>query len=1166
MPLQPLSACDETTLKVWQNDISMDEATLSASKPPEPVLSFPVIGIGASAGGLEAVKAMLAGVEPGSGMAFVVIQHLDPHHESLMAELISRGTQLSVRQARDGDVLEPDHVYVIPPGYELGIEGGTLRLSDFEAPRGLRRPIDSFFVSLAKAQGANAACVILSGTGADGSAGLRTIKERGGIGVAQDPETAAYDGMPAAAIGTGLIDFSLPPRDMVGQLQAYFSRNESRDLRGEAKVVASHVDELCDVISEVTGHDFGGYKRPTMIRRIERRMQLLDVQDAGDYIARVKGDSEECTALFRDLLIHVTSFFRDPEHFELLEEKVVRPLVESGQDEIRVWVAGCSTGEEAYSLAMLFANATRLSKNKPLIQIFASDISEDMLKIAREARYPSAALLDIPEHLRELYTIGLHGQFQIGPRIRDMVRFSAHSLTKDPPFSRLDLVSCRNLLIYLGNEVQKKIFPVLHYAIKPGGTLFLGPSESVTQRNDLFTPLDQKARIFRRNEGAAVYPLTMPLAGGHRLSKSPRPSVTSTVEDFPGRQQQDVFSRTLIDKYAPASVQINADGEIVASYGDLAKYLQIQPSTAPSHLVRSARQGLREAMGPLLRAVAEGGQRQALRDIEVRSEFGTQTIDLVAEPLNDGTTMVVLINVDDFRQQLVDDYAEPEMLGDHASELEEELRSTRFQLRSTVEELETANEELKSSNEEMMSMNEELQSANEELSTVNEELKTKVDEMAVLNADLENFLSSARLPLVIVDENFSIRTFTNEIAGIMPLVESDRGRPLKDVQSNLAEFDFVKEAKDVMVSGIPSETKVETLDRSMSYLARVLPYQAADGSIVGATMTFANITKLTKLQDELAEKGERLSLALSFGQMGVWEYDPETGIAELDDIEADLLDLPRGQTFPVAKIMERIHPDDVERVQASMDRAEREQALYNEQFRIRHDSGEYRLLRGLGRVEKGGKMLGLNFDITEEEQVKADKELLFLEMNHRVKNLFAIVRSIIGQSSKQATSVEDFAAQLRQQVLTLSRAHAYTLNQEADDSDLRLFELLETILKPHDAHDGVSVEGDDISIAASDVTSLGLIFHELATNSCKYGALSSPDGKVDITVEKAGENTQIVWRERGGPRLDRKPNPEGFGTKLVDGSVQQIGGTVERQWNPDGLEMSITLPTERPGT
>ena len=1143
----------------------MDEAKLSSSKLPDTQLPFPVVGIGASAGGLEAVKTMLSEVEPGSGMAFVVIQHLDPHHESLMAELISRGTQLSVRQARDGDTLEPDHVYVIPPGHELRIENDTLRLFDFEAPRGLRRPIDSFFVSLAEAQGPNAACVILSGTGADGSAGLRTIKERGGIGVAQEPETAAYDGMPTAAISTGLIDFCLAPEAMVEELQAYFSRREEQSLKAEAKVVASHVDELCDIISEVLGHDFGGYKRPTMIRRIERRMQLLDVRDAAEYIARVKGDADECTALFRDLLIHVTSFFRDPEHFDLLEKQIVRPLVESGQDEIRVWVAGCSTGEEAYSLAMLFANAARLSRNKPLVQIFASDISEDMLKIAREARYPSAALLDIPEHLREHYTIGLHGQFQISPRIRDMVRFSAHSLTKDPPFSRLDLVSCRNLLIYLGHDVQKKLFPLLHYALKPGGTLFLGPSESVTQREDLFSSLDQKARIFKRNEGSAAYPMALPLSRTRRPSRTASLRVLNPKEDFPSTVRQDAFARTLVDKYAPAGVQINGGGEIIASHGDLAKYLQLQPSVTPSHISQSARKGLREALGPLLRAAAEKRQRQAMRAVEVQSEFGTQIIDLVVEPLMDGTTMIVFIDVEDFRQRIAGDYADPSTLGDHASELEEELRSTRFQLRSTVEELETANEELKSSNEEMMSMNEELQSANEELSTVNEELKTKVDEMAVLTDDLQNFLSSAQLPLIIIDENFAIRTFTKEISGIMPLVESDRGRPLKDVQSNLVDFDFVKEANDVMVSGTPTETEVDTLDGSMSYLARVLPYHAADGSIVGATMTFVNITKLSKLQDELVNKSDRLRLALSFGRMGVWEYDPATGIAELDDIEADLLDLPRGQTFPVARIMERIHPDDVERVQASMDRAEREQELYNEQFRIRHDSGEYRLLRGIGRVEQGGKMLGLNFDITEEEQTKADKELLFLEMNHRVKNLFAIVRSIIGQSSKQAKSVEEFAAQLRQQVLTLSRAHAYTLNQEADESALFLFELLETILKPHDAHDGVSVDGDNIAIAASDVTSLGLIFHELATNSCKYGALSSPEGKVDIVVRSEPSHSRISWRERNGPRLDREPDAEGFGTKLVDGSVQQIGGTVERLWKPEGLEMTIVLPTERPG-
>lgn len=1126
------------------------------------LLAFPVIGIGASAGGLEAAKEMMAAAPRGCGMAFVLVQHLDPDHESLMTELISRATDLTVRQIRDGDSLEPDHLFVIPPGRALEVSNGVLHLRAFESPRGLRRPIDDFFASLARSQGPNAACVILSGTGSDGTAGLRIIKERGGVAAAQDPETARYDGMPTAALGTGLVDFELDPAKLVDRLSSYFSRRDTRKNGEETRVVAANVDELCEILREGVGHDFSNYKLPTMVRRIERRMKILDFETVEDYIAAVRADPEECEALFRDLLIHVTAFFRDAEYFDQLSEKAIVPLVEDGPSEIRVWIAGCSTGEEAYSIAMLFAEAVRNARRKPVVQIFATDISEDMLKIAREGRYPSVTLLDIPERFRETYTIGLHGQFQIAPRIRDMVRFSSHSVIKDPPFSRIDLLSCRNLMIYMGDRIQKSLIPLMHYALKPGGFLFLGPSESLSHRDDLFSPLDQKARLFRRNEGGVSYPFDLP-AGGSKRSARPMRKSMPMHEDYPVQQRGSLFSRVLLDRYAPASVLLSGEGEILASHGELAKFFKLSIATPDRHVSQIARDGVRETLLPLMREALAVGKRRARRDLEVSSGLGSQTIDLIVDPLSDGTCMAIFVEVEAFRQQLDSDYIEATDGDTRVADLEEELRLVRFRLRGTVEELETANEELKSSNEEMMSMNEELQSANEELSTVNEELKNKVDEIGNVNTDLKNFLGSAKLALISVDADLRIRTFTDEALAILPLKETDRGRPLTDVNVLVQGIDLVHEAHRVLRGADPVEATARSGDGQV-YLARILPYRLADGSVAGVTMTFADITKLSELQRDLEEKSARLELALSFGKMGVWEYDPDREMAELDDIESDLLGFPRGEPVQLDKVFERVHPDDRDRIAQALARSQQDEELYDERFRIRHPDGSEHLLRGIGRLHQSGRMVGLNFDITDEAKAQADKELLFREMNHRVKNLFAVVASIVTQTARSAETKEQLAEVLRMRILALSKAHAFTLDREGDADPILLRDLLDVILNDEIGAGRIALDGGDVTLTADMVTPIGLILHELATNSFKYGALSRDAGQVTLGWKKVGPDgaLRLVWTERGGPPVVEPAPGRSFGTRLIDGSVAQLGGIVKRDWKPDGLRISLSFAEE----
>ncbi len=458
---------------------------------------------------------MFAAADLPTGLAFVVVQHLDPHHESMLAELVGRHTRLRVLQCEGGETIEVDTVFIIPPGHGLSIKDGRLELTDFAQPRGLRRPIDDFFISLAADQQANAACVILSGTGADGTTGLRAIKENGGLCVVQEPTTAKYDGMPLSAKATGLVDFVVPPTEILASIRDFFFRRD----QAEASRVVDHIDDLCKTLRITVGHDFSGYKRTTFARRVERRMHVIGVASASAYLDRVRTDPSECSALFRDLLINVTRFFRDREAFDALLKQAIIPLLQRAakeHEDIRVWVAGCSSGEEAYSIAMLFAAAAESIYPAADVQIFATDIDESMLQIARDGFYPNATLTDIPNHLRDRYIVPHADGFRFSGQIRQMIRFSAHSLIKNPPFSKVDLVSCRNLLIYFDDKLQQTVMPLLHYALRPGGFLFLGSSETVGRFDNIFTVVDQKARLFERLPGAPAYPIALPGEGTER--------------------------------------------------------------------------------------------------------------------------------------------------------------------------------------------------------------------------------------------------------------------------------------------------------------------------------------------------------------------------------------------------------------------------------------------------------------------------------------------------------------------------------------------------------------------------------------------------------------------------------------------------------------------------
>ena len=1107
-----------------------------------------IVGIGASAGGLEAIREMLAGAPPDANLAYVVIQHLDPNHESLLAELLSRHTDLSVRQASGGEKIRAGNVYIIPPGVGLSVSEGVLDLTEFAQPRGLRRPIDDFFESLAIDQGRFAACVILSGTGADGSVGLRAIKEHGGLCIVQEPKSAKYDGMPTSAQNTGLVDFVRRPSEIVEAIRAYYAHSVLDQTDTQlANTIEKNLNDICAVVRNFVGHDFAGYKQSTLIRRVQRRVQVLDLENAEQYLTHIRSDPRECELLFRDLLINVTRFFRDAEHFEVLRDTAIRPMVQNSgnEDDIRVWVPGCSSGEEAYSIAMLFADECRRQKRSVNIQIFATDIDEQMLRIAREGTYAQAALADIPEDMREAYTIARDGHFQVSAKIRDMIRFSVHSIVRDPPFSNIDLLSCRNLLIYFGDQLQKAAMPIFHYAIKPGGALFLGPSETVGRYDHAFQAIDQSARVFRRNNGRPEYPLHLRHQEPSAANNKRRPQYD---EEPSKRLEWDAGGATdrILAAYAPATLRVTAAGEILKSTGRLGKYLDYSAGSDTNRFAPSiARPGVREAMSAIVRQVSKNKKRTISRDLTAQSEFGSQAFDLIGEPLTDGTFLLVFRERDRFQPSDDEDFDSVLPMDSHVQSLEDELRSTRVRLHTTVEELETANEELKSSNEEMMSMNEELQSTNEELSTVNDELKSKVDELSVANSDLSNFFASTALPLVVVDANMAIRNYTDAIQSIYPFRNSDRGRPLTEVTSALRQdTEMLDATREVMRDGEVRHLRVWDRTEERTWSLVVTPYRSRDGQLDGATLVFSELTDAVRLEDALERESERLRLALDVSNLSVWDFDPYADTLRIDATGVSFLGLD-DEHLDADAFYAGVHEDDRARVKDAFDAAKDDGDHIDVTFRTASDDARSRVMQIVGQrmhSRKATRILGVAFDVTREQEDRDVREMMLREMNHRVKNMFAIISGMLRIVGRSAKTVDDVVDAMQLRISALARSHDMT-QRAPSRAGLKLADVVAASLEPYDDQAEISITGPEIRIEVGELTALSLLLHEWATNAAKYGVLGAREGQLIVSWEEDDTGRVILsWNEILSEDVVQKQEKAGFGSTLVQLSAMQLNG------------------------
>ena len=828
--------------------------------------NLPIVGIGASAGGVEALERFFKSMPADNGMGFVVVTHLPPNRVSMLAAIIGRSAQMPVVDARDDETVEAEHVYVLPPGAILTIREARLRLRHTGAADHERAPIDIFFTSLAQDQSEHAIGIVLSGGGSDGTLGLKAIKENGGLTVAQGANATRprFAEMPSSAVAAGFVDLLLPVEDIPDRIIAYVRDWGAFDSQRPGDALST----IYSLLRTHTGHDFAEYKDRAFQRRVQRRMQVVQTAGLEEYVEQLQKDPDEVRALLRDLLIGVTNFFRDDAAFRTLETVVIPKLFEgkNTDDEVRVWVVGCATGEEAYSIAILLREHMDTLEVAPKVQIFATDIDEAAMGGARAARYGVDLVKGVsPERLKRFF-VHEGGSYHLVRSLREMCIFSTHSVIRDPPFSRLDLISCRNLLIYLKPALQEQIIPLFHYALRPSGYLFLGSSENVGRYAELFLPLDKKNRIFQRRD--MVMRPSLPFR--QFVSGSRREGAGSGANHSPLLQRSEQLhnvANTIVERFGPTYVIVDEAGEALFFSAGTGKYLEFAAGPPSRDIVLMARPGLRADLRAALHHAKESGRRAAHDRIPVETNGGVHMIDLVVEPIIRGNeTTYGIVFADHAPARTHDEPGSarrPAGEDDTIQQIEEELQKTKQRLQSTIEELETANEEFRSSNEELMSVNEELQSSNEELETskeelqsVNEELETvnseltnKVDELDRANSDLNNIFQSTQIATIFLDRNIVIRSFTPPVTKLFNLISGDQGRPLTDLVSRLVYPDLENDIR-AGLDGEVIERAVSLAGGKGHFLARILPYRTTGDKIEGVLLTFVDISSVVAAEEQ----------------------------------------------------------------------------------------------------------------------------------------------------------------------------------------------------------------------------------------------------------------------------------------------------------------------------
>ncbi|MEI8033360.1 MAG: chemotaxis protein CheB [Chlorobiaceae bacterium] len=864
---------------------------------------FPVVGIGSSAGGLEALEIFLTHVPTPCGIAFVIIQHLDPTHKGIMVELLQRITPMPVVQVTDRLQIEPDHVYLIPPNQDMTMLHGTLHLLEMVKPRGLRLPIDFFFRSMADDLQQHSIGVILSGMGSDGTLGLRAIKEKGGSVFVQDPSTAKFDGMPRSAIDEGLADVIAPVTELPSRIFAYLKHPPviTSSIASLEERALSSFEKIVILLRSRTGHDFSFYKKSTIYRRIERRMAIHQVEKITDYVRFLQGNPNEIDLLFKELLIGVTSFFRDPAAWKVLKEVAIPSILAlhpSGAC-LRAWVAGCSTGEEAYSLAIAFREV--IEKINPSanfkLQIFATDLDKDAIDKARTGTYSSNIAADLSAGQLDCFFEKDNRNYRILRDIRETIVFAPQNVIMDPPFTKLDILICRNLLIYMEPALQKKLLPLFHYSLNPGGILFLGSAETVGSNTALFEPVDSKMRLFRHHHQAfKTEQFDFPSSFAHTVA-----SIPEITENQPPLKPvefhlQSITEQFILQNYAPAAVLTNDKGDIIYISGRTGKYLEPAAGKANWNLFAMAREGIRYELNLLFSSVLRQKGSATRKGLLVESgNGGPHSLDLTVSRLEkpeDLRGLVLTVFTDakpappaplsgaadladsKSRELLTTLEDELKQTKDEILTIREEMQTSQEELKSTNEEMQSANEEMQSTNEELTTSKEEMQSLNEELQTVNQELQSKVNELSQANNDMKNLLNSTDIATLFLDDSLNIRRYTNRTVSIIKLIASDIGRPITDIVTDLEYPALAEDSREVLRTLVFTEKQVSARDGRW-FTVKIMPYRTQENRIDGLVITFTDITSSKNIENTLQIIEESMRFMLEAVEGGALFLDAE---------------------------------------------------------------------------------------------------------------------------------------------------------------------------------------------------------------------------------------------------------------------------------------------------
>ncbi|HVL58065.1 MAG TPA: chemotaxis protein CheB [Burkholderiaceae bacterium] len=1040
------------------NDRSVADAEQPEDAAPPPA-EFGVVGIGASAGGIAALKTFFDSVPHDSGMAYVVILHLSPDHDSQLAEVLQSGTPMPVIQVRERQRIERDHVYVVPPNRKLTVADGAIDVSEIQGIEERRAPVDMFLRRLAQSHRDRAVGVILSGTGSNGSMGIKRVKELGGLCIAQEPSEAEYADMPRNSIATGLIDFVLPVAQIAPKILSY-KRHSMAATPADGAVTEEQA--LVDIFAQLrvrTGHDFTNYKRSTVMRRIERRRTVHELPSLGAYASYLRDNRSEARALLKDLLISVTSFFRDPQAWVALERDVLpRLFADRGPaDHLRVWVAGCATGEEAYSVAMLLSELAPDPISGPALQIFATDIDETALAKARAGLYSLPDVADLsPERLRRFFVKDGEG-YRVRREPREMVLFASHNLIKDPPFLHLDLITCRNLLIYLNRPAQERVLKVFHFGLNPNGYLFLGTSESVEEAGDLYLPVDKEHHVF---QSRVLDTRPLPPVAGSPVPPPRIPIDDPTASPLRERLSYQELHLRLLERYAPPSALVDEEYDVLHLSESVGRYLHVAGGEPSNNLLKLVRPELRLDLHSTLSQAVQRRASTRSAGISLQIDGKPERVNLVARPVfrehdsGRGLLVVLFEPADSEPPPATPVASAPAGVEPIARQLEDELMRIRSQLRATVEqhtlqqeelrasneELQAMNEELRSSSEELETSKEELQSVNEELTTVNQELKIKIDELSQANNDLRNLMNSTDIATVFVDRGLNVKLFTPRARALFNLIPADAGRPLLHITHRLRYAEMLDDIEQVLDTLGTLEREVQSIDGA-TYIARALPYRTAEDQIAGVVLTFTDITERKRAEHALGANQERMRLVVdSVRGYAIITFDTDGVIQTWNEGARELFGYSEQEAIGQHSAL-IFTPEDRARGAPALEMAQArtEGRAIDERWHLRKDGTRCYISGVMAPLVSGGTLLGYTKvarDLTQrqrsEEELRQSREELEARVRERTRELAqaneALRREIAERRQSEAVRVG-----LLRQLVTAQENERRRISRELHD-------------------------------------------------------------------------------------------------------------------------------------